>query len=57
MKVLLTSTSGNSETIHIDTKEQVHEFIALYPKHIDKSMRVKVTCDLLGIDGWLQGQA
>lgn len=57
MKVLLTSVSGNTETINIDTAEHVHEFVALYPKHIDKTLRVKITCDLLGIDGWIQGQA
>jgi len=57
MKVTLTTVTGNTETINIDTAEAVHEFISLYPKHIDKSTRVKVTCDLLGISGWLQGEA
>ena len=57
MKVTLTSVSGNTSTLDIGTSEEVHDFIALYPKHIDKTLRVRVTCDLLGIDGWLQGQA
>jgi hypothetical protein len=57
MKVTLTSVSGNTSVLDIKTSEDVHEFVALYPKHIDKSLRVRVTCDLLGIDGWLQGLA
>jgi hypothetical protein len=57
MKVTLTTVTGNTETIKIDTADAVKEFIAIYPKHIDKSTRVKVTCDLLGISGWLTGEA
>jgi hypothetical protein len=57
MKVTLTSVSGNTSAIDINTRDEVYDFIALYPKHIDKSLRVRVTCDLLGIDGWIQGEA
>jgi hypothetical protein len=57
MKLLLTSMSGTTSLLNLNTTDEVHDFIALYPKHIDKSLRVRVTCDILGIDGWLQGEA
>ena len=57
MKVTLTSMQGNTRTINLETKELVMDFIDLYKKSLKKNQRVKVTCDLLGIDGYLQGTA
>ena len=37
------------------TKQEVYDFIDLYKATLLKNQRVKVTCDLLGIDGYLQG--
>jgi hypothetical protein len=47
--------SGNTRNIDLMTKQQVLEFIELYRSTLFKNQRVKVTCDLVGIDGYLQG--
>ena len=55
MKVTLTSMSGNTHNMNLMTKQEVYDFIDLYKNTLQKNQRVKVTCDLLGIDGYLQG--
>ena len=55
MKLTITSMSGNTSTMDLPTKENVYYFIDLYKKSLKKNHRVKITCDLLGIDGYLQG--
>lgn len=49
----------NGKEFHMDlpTKENVNYFIEMYRKSLKKNQRVKVTCDLMGIDGYLQGTA
>ncbi len=55
MKVRLTTMSGNVKDIHFQTKEQVLHFIDELPKELGRHDRLKITCDLLGIDGYIQG--
>jgi hypothetical protein len=55
MKVTITSMQGNTRNINLMTKEDVIEFINLYRSSLKTNQRVKVTCDLVGIDGYLQG--
>jgi hypothetical protein len=55
MKVTITSMLGNTKDINLMTKQEVFDFIDLYKTTLQKNQRVKVTCDLLGIDGYLQG--
>lgn len=55
MKITLTSMSGNTRNINLMSKQEVYEFIELYKSTLQKNQRVKITCDLLGIDGYLQG--
>jgi len=57
MKLTITSMQGNTRDINLMSKQEVYEFIDLYRSTLHKNQRVKVTCDLLGIDGYLQGQA
>lgn len=47
--------SGNTSSMDLPTKEDVHYFIELYRTALKRNQRVKVTCDILGIDGYLQG--
>lgn len=49
----------NGKEFHMDlpTKENVNYFIEMYRKNLKRNQRVKITCDLLGIDGYLQGTA
>jgi len=55
MKVTLTSMQGNTKDINLMSKKEVYDFIKLYKLTLLKNQRVKITCDLLGIDGYLQG--
>jgi hypothetical protein len=55
MKVTLTSMSGNTRNINLMSKQEVYDFIELYKATLLENQRVKITCDLLGIDGYLQG--
>ena len=55
MKVTITSMQGNTKDINLMTKVDVLEFIRLYRSSLKTNQRVKVTCDLVGIDGYLQG--
>ena len=55
MKVTLTTMQGNTRNINLMTKQEVYDFIDLFKSTLHKNQRVKVTCDLLGIDGYLQG--
>jgi hypothetical protein len=57
MKVTITSMSGNTRNINLMSKQEVLQFIELYRSTLKKNQRVKVTCDLVGIDGYLQGVA
>ena len=49
--------SGNTSSMELPTKEDVYYFIDIYKKTLKKNQRVKITCDLLSIDGYLQGTA
>jgi hypothetical protein len=55
MKVTLTSMQGNTRNINLMTKQEVYDFIELYKSTLLPNQRVKITCDLLGISGYLQG--
>ena len=55
MKVTITSMQGNTRNINLMSKQEVYDFIELYKSTLLESQRVKITCDLLGIDGYLQG--
>jgi uncharacterized ubiquitin-like protein YukD len=57
MKVTITSMNGKTFDMDLPTKENVNYFIEMYRKSLKRNQRVKITCDLLGIDGYLQGTA
>jgi hypothetical protein len=57
MKLTLTSMQGNTRNINLSTKEEVYDFIELFKSTLLPSQRMKITCDLLGIDGYLQGES
>ena len=57
MKVTITSMNGKEFHMDLPTKENVNYFIKMYRDTLKKNQRVKVTCDLLGIVGYLQGTA
>ena len=55
MKLTLTTMQGNTKDISLMTKQEVNDFIELFQSTLHPNQRIKVTCDLLGIDGYLQG--
>ena len=57
MKIRLTSMLGQTKDIDINAhnKTDVLKFIELYKNHLGKNQRVKITCDVVGVDGYLQG--
>jgi hypothetical protein len=55
MKVTITSMQGNTRDISLMTKQEVLDFIKIYRSTLKTNQRVKITCDLVGIDGYLQG--
>lgn len=55
MQITLTSMAGNTRKISLNDKQEVYDFIELFKSTLHPNQRVKVTCDLLGIDGYLQG--
>lgn len=57
MKLTITSMAGNTSSMNLPTENDVYYFIDLYKSTLKKNQRVKITCDILGIDGYLQGTA
>ena len=58
MKVTLTSTSGATKQMNVDTKEHLLEFIELYKATLHVGQAVCVDAPLVGIhNGWIQGSA
>jgi hypothetical protein len=55
MKLTITSMAGNTRNINLNNKQEVLDFIELFKATLLPNQRVKVTCDLLGIDGYMQG--
>ena len=57
MKLRLTSMQGSTKDININAhnKTDVLRFIELYKNTLTKHQRVKITCDVVGVDGYVQG--
>jgi hypothetical protein len=53
--VTLTTTQGTEKKMSFDQLAQVRTFVDDLPKRLNKSTRVRVDCDLLGLNGWVQG--
>ena len=55
INLTLTTTQGTQKTMSFDEIAKAHVFIDNLPKRLTKSTRVRVDCDLLGLNGWVQG--
>lgn len=55
MQITLTTMAGNTRKINLMNKQEVYDFIDLFKSTLLPNQRVKVTCDVLSIDGYLQG--
>ena len=56
MNITLTTMAGNTRKINLSSKQEVYDFIELFKSTLLPSQRVKITCDVLSIDGYLQGE-
>ncbi len=55
MKVTLTTMQGNTRDINLMTKQEVYDFMHLFQSTLHENQRVKITCDLIGLNGYMQG--
>lgn len=55
MRLRITNMAGDTHDMELNSKDEVLYFIEMYRKNLRRNQRVKVTCDILGIDGYLQG--
>jgi hypothetical protein len=55
MKITLTSMQGNTRNLNLQSEQEVYDFIDLFTSTLNKDQRIKITCDLLGINGFMQG--
>jgi len=46
---------GNTRDINLMTKQEVLDFIDLFQSTLHENQRVKITCDLIGLNGYMQG--
>ena len=53
--ITLTSMQGNTRKIRLASKQEAFDFVELFKSTLHANQRVKITCDLLGINGYLQG--
>ena len=54
MKLTITNMNGRTFDMELPTKESVLYFIDIYKTKLKTNQRVKVTCDLIGVDGYIQ---
>jgi hypothetical protein len=47
--------AGNTRNINLKSKQEVYDFIELFKSTLHPTQRVKITCELIGLDGYLQG--
>ena len=55
INLTLTTTQGTQKTMSFDEIAKAHVFVDNLPKRLNKTTRVRVDCDLLGLNGWVQG--
>ncbi len=53
--ITLTTMQGNTRKINLMSKQEALDFVELFKSTLHANQRVKITCDLLGINGYVQG--
>lgn len=51
----ITTMQGNTRKINLMSKQEALDFVELFKSTLHANQRVKITCDLLGINGYVQG--
>jgi hypothetical protein len=55
INVTITTMQGNSRIIRLSSKQEALDFIELFKSTLHTNQRVKITCDLIGLNGYIQG--
>jgi hypothetical protein len=53
--ITLTTMQGNTRKINLTSKEEALDFVELFKSTLHANQRVKITCDLIGLNGYVQG--
>ena len=55
INLTITTMQGNTRKINLMSKQEALDFVELFKSTLHANQRVKITCDLLGINGYVQG--
>jgi hypothetical protein len=55
INVTITTMQGNSRILRLSSKQEALDFIELFKSTLHTNQRVKITCDLIGLNGYIQG--
>jgi hypothetical protein len=55
INVTITTMQGNSHIIRLSSKQEALDFVKLFQSTLHTNQRVKITCDLIGLNGYIQG--
>jgi len=53
--ITITTMQGNTRKVKLMSKQEALDFVELFKSTLHANQRVKITCDLLGINGYVQG--
>jgi hypothetical protein len=53
--ITLTTMQGNTRKVKLTSKQEALDFVELFKSTLHANQRIKITCDLLGINGYVQG--
>ena len=46
---------GNTRKVKLTSKQEALDFVDLFKSTLHANQRVKITCDLIGLNGYVQG--
>jgi hypothetical protein len=51
----ITTMQGNTRKVRLMSKQEALDFVELFKSTLHTNQRVKITCDLIGLNGYVQG--
>lgn len=55
INIKLTSISGTEKIVAVDTIKHAIQYAEELPARLKKGSRVRIDCDIAGINGWITG--
>jgi hypothetical protein len=53
--IKLTSIQGTEKIVEVNTIKDAHQYVQELPKRLKNKARVRVDCDIAGLNGWITG--